>query len=146
MNEKILCKSHKSSHNITIVLFGIVFMLFLLFLINHNEPNPVGRELYLKQICITLFVSFILYCVFYLSNLKQIKIYKNYLEIDNLLKKRRIYFVEITKLEKQFIKAKYNSWTNHYLILKSGKKIKLIEEEYSNFDEFYSLIKKSVPK
>ena len=82
----------------------------------------------------------ILYCVFYLLNLKQIKIYKNYLEIDNVLKKRRIYFVEITKLEKQFIKAKYNSWTNHYLILKSGKKIKLIEEEYSNFDEFYSCL------
>lgn len=146
MNEKLICKSRKSRYNITLVLFGIVFMFFLLLLVNHNQPNPVGREFYLKQICIILFVIFILYSIFYLLNLKQIKIFKNYLEIDNLLKKRRIYFVEITKLEEQFIKAKYNSWTNHYLILKTGQKIKLIEEEYSNFDEFYSFIKKSVTK
>lgn len=144
MQEKLICQSRKNKKNVGLVIFGILFFIFLYLQINHNQPNPVGKEYYFKQIMTIALIFFVLYCIFYLLNLKHVKVYKSYVEVNNLLKKQRIPYTEIIKLESLFIKGKYNSWTNYSLVLKSGRKIDLAKEEYSNFDDFFDLIKKKV--
>ena len=144
MNTKIISKSKRSLKNTTIIFIGIILFSFFIFLVNNNfQPKNVYDE-NLKLISFIVLTSIIFYLIYYLLNQKRVYVYENYFEIKRLLKTQKYYYSEITTHFSEFYKGKYNSWTEYYLILNTGKKVTLIDTEYSNFYSFYSKIEQKV--
>lgn len=144
MNTKIISKSKRSLKNTTIIFIGIILFSFFIFLVNNNfQPKNVYDE-NLKLISFIVLTSIIFYLIYYLLNQKRVYVYENYFEIKRLLQIQKYYYSEITTHFSEFYKGKYNSWTEYYLILNTGKKVTLIDTEYSNFYSFYSKIEQKV--
>lgn len=144
MNNKIIAKSERSLTNRIIIFLGIILFSFFIFLLNNNFQPKNNYEENLKLLGFFVLVSVIFYCFYYLVNQKQIYVYENYFEIKKLFQTQKYNYSEIITQFSEHFDGKYNSWTEYYLILKNGKKITLIDTEYSNFHSFYSKIEKRV--
>lgn len=146
MDNKVIAKSIRSKSNFFTILFGIVFFIILLILLENNSVLKNDYEKNIRTIGLIIIVLIILYCIFYLLNHKRIYVYKNYFEIKELLQKRKIYFSKIKKYTSEYIEGEDFTWTEHYLILDTEEKITLKDFDYSNFDYFFSFIEKKIKK
>jgi len=146
MENKIIAKSIRSKSNFITVLFGVGFFIFLIFLLENNSVLKNDYEKNIRTIGLIFIVLIILYCIYYLLNHKRIYVYKNYFEIKELLRKRKIYFSKIKKYSSEYIEGEDFTWTEHYIILDTEEKITLKDFDYSNFDYFFSFIEKRFKK
>lgn len=139
-NHKILSQSKRSSSNNLIISLGIIMIVFFMYLISINFTirNQYDREL--KNFCYIFLSAIILYLIYYTLNHKRIIVCSTYFEIITLLTSKKYYYSKIKTSYSEYNKGKYNSWTTYYFILDKGKKISLIDEEYSNFHVFYTQI------
>lgn len=144
MNNSLISKSERSLTNRITVFLGIALFSFFIFLINHNFHPKTNYEEDLKLFGFLVVGSVILYCFYYLLNQKQIYVYEDYFEIKSFFRTQKYPYSEITTHFSEYFEGKYNSWTEYYLILKNGKKITLIDSEYSNFHSFYEEIDKRI--
>lgn len=144
MNNKIISKSEKSLTNTIIIFIGIILFTFFIFLKNNNFQPKNNYEENLKLLGFLVLSSIIFYCIYYLVNQKRIYVYENYFEIKKNFQTQKYNYSEIVTHFSEHFEGKYNSWTEYYLILKNGKKITLIDSEYSNFYSFYSKIEQRV--
>ncbi|WP_329805206.1 hypothetical protein [Flavobacterium facile] len=146
MENKIIAKSIRSKSNFITVLFGVGFFIFLIFLLENNSVLKNDYEKNIRTIGLIFIVLIILYCIYYLLNHKRIYVYKNYFEIKELLRKRKIYFSKIKKYSSEYIEGEDFTWTEHYIILDTEEKITLKDFDYSNFNYFFSFIEKRFKK
>ncbi|MBC5833895.1 hypothetical protein G6N05_03280 [Flavobacterium sp. F372] len=146
MENKIIAKSIRSKSNFITVLFGVGFFIFLILLLENNSVLKNDYEKNIRTIGLIIIVLIILYCIYYLLNHKRIYVYKNYFEIKELLRKRKIYFSKIKKYSSEYIEGEDFTWTEHYIILDTEEKITLKDFDYSNFDYFFSFIEKRFKK
>ncbi|MDP9956463.1 preprotein translocase subunit SecE [Epilithonimonas hungarica] len=144
MNNKLISKSKKSFTNTIIIISGIVLFSFFTYLLYNNFKPKNEYDETLKIIGFVVLVSVILYCIYYLINQKVISIYENHFEVKRLFQTKKYLFSEFKTHYSKKIKGKYNSWTEYYFILNTDEKLTLIDTEYSNFYDFYSIIRKNI--
>mgnify|MGYP003616798969 CR=1 FL=1 len=146
MNPKPIYKSKRSKSNTIIVVLGIFMLLFFIFLFNNNFQPKVIYEQHIKIFVILIIIIGILYCIFYLLNTKRVYVYPKYFEVKNLFSTKRYYYTDIKTYFSDYIKAKYNSWTEYYLFLNTGEKITFLDSEFSNFHVFFGYIERKIKK
>jgi len=146
MKNEYISKSKTSKSNNFIVILGIPFVIYLGYNVNKNDPpnNEYEQNLTIIFTCILTLV--VLYFIYYLLNQKKVIVYDKYFEVKRMLSVNRYFYSEIETHYSEYRKGKYNSWTEYFIVLKSGKKIKLLDSEYSNFHEFFSQIKERIKK
>jgi hypothetical protein len=141
MNNKLIAKSKRSIYNLSLVLLGIVMLLFFIYLLDINFQPINEYEENLKPIAFALLILLIIYCLYYLLNQKRFYVYDKYFEIKVLFKTEKYFYTAIKTYYSEYFKEKHNSWTEHYLVLNTDEKITLVEEEYTNFHDFFYPIK-----
>lgn len=146
MKNEFISKSKTSRSNNFIVLLGIPFFIYLGYNVNKNDPPTNEYEENLTMIFTSLLILVVLYFIYYLLNQKKVIVYNKHFEVKRMLSAKRYFYSEIETHYSEQKKGKYNSWTEYYIVLKSGKKIKLLDSEYSNFHDFFSQIKKRINK
>jgi hypothetical protein len=146
MKSEFISKSKTSMSNNFIVILGIPFVIYLGYNVNKNDPPNNEYEENLTVIFTCILTLIVLYLIYYLLNQKKVIVYDKYFEVKRMLTVNRYFYSEIETFYSEYRKGKYNSWTEYFIILKSGKKIKLLDSEYSNFNEFFSQIKKRIKK
>lgn len=146
MKDEFISKSKTSKSNNFLVILGISFFIYLGYNVNKNDPPTNEYEENLTMIFTSLLILVVLYFIYYILNQKKVIVYDKYFEVKRMLSAKRYFYSEIETHYSEQRKGKYNSWTEYYIVLKSGKKIKLLDSEYSNFHDFFSQIKKRINK
>lgn len=146
MSNKIISKSEKSKTNLIIICIGIILFSFFVYLLNNNFQPKNEYEGKLKIIGLLVLIVIIIYCFYTLLNQKRIYVYEKYFEIKKIFQIEKYFFTEIQTYYSEHFNGRYNSWTEHYLILNTGKKLTLIDSEYSNFEIFFSSIKNRIKR
>lgn len=112
-------------------------LMFLIFLVKYNfHPKNIYEE-QTKIFGIAFLVLVILYCIYYLLNLKTIYVYKDFLEIKNFFSSKNYYYTDFKTYYSENIDGKYNSWKQYFLILKTGERLKFSDKEFENFHIFF---------
>jgi hypothetical protein len=145
-NPKIISESKYSYGHIILIVLGIFFFGFLIYIFNTQTPIKVKYENHIRIGFNILYGGFIVYCLYYLFNLKKIIAYKDYFIIKKLFKSEKYYFNDFISYWDEYFEGKYNSWTEYHFILKDDKQFKLIDNEYSNFHSIINNITKNIKK
>ena len=146
MKSEFISKSKTSKSNNFIVILGIPFVIYLGYNVNKNDPPNNEYEENLTMIFTSVLILVVLYFIYYLLNQKKVIVYDKYFEVKRMLSVNRYFYSDIETHYSEYKEGKYNSWTEYYIVVKSGKKIKLLDSEYSNFHEFFSKITKKIKK
>src|SRR5690606_10547596 len=146
MKSNLISKSERSATNTTIILVGIVLFPFFMFLLNTNFQPKNDYEDNFKTASFVVLTSITFYCLYYYLNHKRVFVYGKYFEIKKLFQTTKYHYSDIATYFSKDFDGKYNSWVEHRLILYTGKELKLIDSEYSNFSNFFPEIKARVKR
>jgi hypothetical protein len=145
MKNKLVSKT-EISISISYVIFIILGALFM-FAISYQVfyiNEQINKNSKIFEIILSLcFPILSFYCIFHLLNLKKIFIYTDYFVVKNLFYLRKYYFKDILRYYEEDFEGEYNSWTEFNIISNTGKRIKIINTYYSNYNSIkFDLMKK----
>lgn len=146
MDSGLISKSTRSRSNLVTVCIGIFMLMFFGYLFDLNfQPKNIYQQ-DLKALGFILLTILTIYCVYYLLNQKRFYIYEKHFEIKTLFKSNKYIYKEIKTHYSEDFEWKYNTWTEHYLVLNTDEKITIVTTEYHNFHEFFYEIKLRIKK
>lgn len=145
MNEnRLVSKSEKSNFITVIIILGIILLSWFIYLTYINFQPKVVYEERTKIFLISFLILCILYCFFYLLNIKRFFIFDQYFEIRNFFGTKKYYYSNFKTYFSNKVDGRYNSYTKYYLITKTDEKITIVDSEYSNFHSFFYDISKKI--